>query len=101
MDKILNLIESVSEGFPFYSCIFSRGQTTKMAAIPINILHLKDLKSSSQNHRADCLETWYVVFPGGGGGNICINDDPSMTLTYLLSVIKMHLNFNIFEILVV
>ena len=58
---------------------------SKMAAMPIYGTHpLKKLLL--QNQKADDLGTWYVALDWGCGAcQVCSNDDPRLTLTYLTS----------------
>ena len=55
---------------------------TKMAATPIYGKPLKNLLL--QNQKASDLKTWYVAL-GMWAYQVCSNDDPKMTLTYLKS----------------
>ena len=56
---------------------------TKMAATPIYGKNpLKNILL--QNQKDDDLGTWYVAL-GCGAYQVCSNDDPSLTLTYLTS----------------
>ena len=73
---------------------------TKMTATPI---HGKNpLRNLLQNQKASDLETWYVSF-GMWAYQVCSNDDPKMTLTYLISrsnLLPNRLNGNCFEKLI-
>ena len=55
---------------------------TKVAATPI--YGKNPLKILLQNQKADDLGTWYVAM-GLRGYQVCSNDDPRLTLTYLTS----------------
>ena len=53
---------------------------TKMATMPI---YGKNLKNPLlQNQMADDLETWYAAYQVFEYYQVCLNDDPGLTLTY-------------------
>ena len=52
---------------------------TKMAAVPIYGKILKNLLL--RNQKADDLESWYAA-SGFKYYQVCLNDDPELTLTY-------------------
>ena len=64
---------------------------TKMAAM--SIYGKNPLKLLLQNPKAGDLGTWYVAFTWGCGAyQVCSNDDPKLTLTYLTSRSNLLLN---------
>ena len=75
------------------------GHMTKMADMPI--YGKKPFKNVLlQNQKADDLGTWYVTFGMWGLPSLCSNDEPRLTLTYLICCqicFLMHLNLIFLE----